>query len=58
MLFLRGGILYAASEERFTRKKNDSGYPTEAIRNAVVNCGITDEKIEKIVLASQKVSPV
>ena len=57
-VFDGGGILYAASEERFTRKKNDSGYPTEAIRNAVVNCGITDEKIEKIVLASQKVSPV
>lgn len=57
--FLRGGgILYAASEERFTRKKNDSGYPTEAIKDAITNCGITSEKIEMIVLASRQVSPV
>lgn len=53
-----GGILYAASEERFTRRKNDSGYPTRTIQDAIVRCKITDEKIEKIVLASQNVSPV
>ena len=53
-----GGILYAASEERFTKKKNDSGYPSRAIEDAILSCGITGEKIEKIVLASQKVSPV
>ena len=57
--YLRGGgILYAASEERFTKKKNDSGYPIRAIQDAITCCKITSEKIEKIVLASQKVSPI
>lgn len=53
-----GKIIYAASEERFTRKKNDSSYPVNAIHSAIRECNIKSDKIERIVLPSQKMSPM
>lgn len=53
-----GRIIYAASEERFTRIKNDSSYPINALKNDVRICHITPEKIEKVVMPSRKMSPV
>ena len=39
-----GTILAAAQEERFTRKKHDPGFPSQAIRYClgVANCAVTD----------------
>lgn len=53
-----GKIIYAASEERFTRKKNDSSYPDNAIKQAIKQCGINAERIEKVVMPSQNMTPV
>lgn len=40
-LVVDGEIVAAAQEERFTRKKHDSGYPTNAIEYCLEACGIT-----------------
>ena len=53
-----GKVIYAASEERFTRKKNDSGYPINAINSAIKECHITSDMIEKIVLPTQNMTPM
>lgn len=57
-VYENGKIIYAASEERFTRKKNDSSYPCRAIEQAVRECGITSDQIEKVVMPSQNITPV
>lgn len=54
----KGKIIYASSEERFTRIKNDSNYPENAISNAKEKCCITSKNIEKVILVSEKMSPV
>ena len=43
-----GEIVAAASEERFTRKKHDSGFPEHAIRYALGAAGIQVEDIDCI----------
>lgn len=53
-----GKILYAVSEERFTRRKNESNYPTNAIEQAKEFCHITSDKIEKVVLVSENMTPI
>lgn len=51
-VYEEGNIIYAASEERFSRRKNDSSFPYMAIQNAIQTCSIKPEKIEKAVIAS------
>lgn len=51
-VYEEGNVIYAASEERFSRKKNDSSFPYRAIQNAIQICNIGPEKIEKAVIAS------
>ena len=41
-----GKIIFAAQEERYTRKKHDSSFPTNAIRDCFKNSGITLENID------------
>ena len=53
----KGKIVYAVSEERFTRKKNDSGYPINALKRAIEVCNITSETVEKVLCASTKITP-
>lgn len=57
-VYENGRIIYAASEERFTRRKNDSSYPSNAIKQAIKQCGINAERIEKVVMPSQNMTPV
>lgn len=42
-------IIAAAQEERFTRKKHDSGFPREAIAYCLTEAGVGLDKIEHVV---------
>jgi len=46
-----GGIIGCASEERFTRLKNDAGYPRLAIDALLRECGVTAGEIDLVALA-------
>ena len=48
-LLLNGEIVAAAQEERFTRKKHDSGFPKNAIKYCLRQANIEPEKIENVV---------
>ena len=42
-----GKIVSAAQEERFTRKKHDAGFPTEAIRYCLAEAQLNLDAIER-----------
>ena len=44
-----GNIISAAQEERFTRKKHDPGFPSNAIKYCVNEANISPDQISKIV---------
>jgi carbamoyltransferase len=44
-----GVLIAAAEEERFSRKKHDSGYPTLAVQFCLEQAGITPEEIDYVV---------
>ncbi len=44
-----GEILYAAQEERFSRKKHDAGFPVNALKNAYEYCNLSASDIDKVV---------
>ena len=44
-----GEILYAAQEERFSRKKHDAGFPMNALKNAYEYCNLSAGDIDKVV---------
>jgi len=44
-----GDIVGAAQEERFTRKKHDNGFPSNAVRYCLEAAGIDFEKLDHIV---------
>ena len=46
-----GAIVGCASEERFTRLKNDAGYPRRAIEALLRECGVTASEIDLVALA-------
>ena len=48
-LLADGRILAAAQEERFTRKKHDSGFPEHAIDYCLQEAGITREQLNYVV---------
>ena len=43
-----GEIVAAAQEERFTRKKHDASYPTNAINFCLSEAGLTLDQIDYI----------
>ena len=48
--FLKDGeIVAAAQEERFTRKKHDAGFPTQAIQYCLKEAGIAAKDIDNVV---------
>ncbi len=47
-LVVDGKIVAAAQEERFTRKKHDSGFPTEAVRYCLTEAGINLADVDHI----------
>lgn len=44
-----GHILYAAQEERFTRKKHDSNFPEKAMENAFQHTGRSLDQVDNVV---------
>jgi len=44
-----GRIVYAAGEERFTRVKLQSGFPWQALQNAIDRTGIKPEEFDRVV---------
>ena len=44
-----GDILAAVQEERFTRKKHDARFPTNAIEYCLKNAGISPKEIDYVV---------
>jgi carbamoyltransferase len=44
-----GHIIAAAQEERFTRKKHDPGFPTNAIKYCLEECGCTLDELDAVV---------
>ena len=47
-LVVDGEIVAAAQEERFTRKKHDSGFPANATRYCLDSAGITPDELDHI----------
>ena len=43
-----GNIIAAAQEERFTRKKHDASFPTEAVKFCLKYCGTTLNDLDAI----------
>jgi carbamoyltransferase len=48
-LVINGGIIAAAQEERFTRKKHDSNFPVNAIAYCLTEAKITPKDIDHVV---------
>lgn len=44
-----GQIVFAAQEERYTRKKHDEAFPTNAIHHALERAGITAAELDAVV---------
>jgi len=47
-LLREGGIIAAAQEERFTRKKNDPGFPKNAVQSCLDEAGITLAQLDAV----------
>lgn len=43
-----GKIIAAAQEERFTRKKHDSGFPTQAVRYCLAEAGLAPDQLDAV----------
>jgi len=48
-LIENGDITAAAQEERFTRRKHDPGFPTNAIKYCLAEAGITADQVDHVV---------
>ena len=44
-----GVIVAAAQEERFTRKKHDAGFPTNAVRYCLQEAGLSLADVDQVV---------
>lgn len=53
-----GRLVYAANEERFTRRKNQGGFPAAAIAGALAGAGIAAEEVDRIVVAGTTTPPL
>ena len=51
-LFINDKIVYATSEERFTRIKSDSSFPLQSIKNALKHSKIKPNELDKVILTS------
>jgi carbamoyltransferase len=48
-LVVEGEIIAAAQEERFTRKKHDAGFPTQAVAYCLAEGGLRPEQLDYVV---------
>lgn len=53
-----GGIIASSSEERFTRKKNQTGFPAKAIQSCLKIANISIKDVDLVVLASHITPPL
>lgn len=53
----KGRILFAASEERYSNIKNDTGIPEQALQDGMNYLGISSQDIEQVILVSRSVDP-
>ena len=53
-----GKLIAAVCEERFTRNKNEQGYPTNAIKYCLEAGEITNEQIDYVATATKELQPV
>ena len=44
-----GAIIAAAQEERFTRKKHDASFPTNAIRYCLAEAGVGNDELDVVI---------
>jgi len=51
-------LLYASNEERFTRKKNQGGFPHRSLEAALAYCGVTPGDIEAVALCGIRTPPL
>ena len=47
-LVVDGEVVAAAQEERFTRKKHDAGYPTQAVDYILSEAGLTLRQLDRV----------
>ena len=57
-LLIDGKVVACASEERFTRIKNDLCHPTNAINFVLKAAGVVPEQIDKVALATKRADPI
>ncbi|MCP5024351.1 MAG: hypothetical protein GY930_21600 [bacterium] len=57
-LVVDGVLTYAASEERFVRRKNAGGMPWNAIEDCLRTCGVDASELTLIVLTSRALHPL
>ena len=50
-----GKIICAAQEERFTRKKNDSDFPTQAVHFCLRQAGLLPSQLDAVVFYDKPV---
>lgn len=48
-LIVNGSVTAAAQEERFTRKKHDSSFPTQAVQYCLQHAGLSEADIDHVV---------
>jgi len=56
-LMVDGKIVAALAEERFTRRKNEHGYPRHAIDACLREAGLTRDEIDHVAIASRELPP-
>jgi len=56
-LVVDGKVVACASEERFSRRKNDCGYPVRAIDSILAQAGIKPQQIDLVALSTQNANP-
>ena len=57
-LMVNGSIVASASEERFSRVKNDICHPYHAIDYVLKQAGITNSDIDKVYIATKETDPI
>jgi carbamoyltransferase len=55
-LVVDGEIVAAAQEERFSRKKNDENFPTQAARFCLRQAGISEEQLDAVVFYDKPIT--
>lgn len=49
-------IVFSSSEERYTRVKSDSSFPSNSIKDALVMCNLKGSDFDKVIICGNKIS--